>query len=396
MGAGQVLGRKTQIIAGILAGLALTAACTSAPAPGPAAGNDQKTSAAPAVPATLDLGPKDGSNDVAPGEPVTAVAGGSTLSEVTLAAADGAPVPGEMDAAKQRWTSSKPLDYRTKYTLTARSVGADGNPVTRTSTFTTATAKAQAYPSVIPLDGETTGVGMPITIKFSAPVADKAAAEKMLTVTSDKPATGAWRWFGDDEVHYRTKEYWPAYSTVTLDIKIAGRALGNGVFGKADRKISFKTGPSIISKVSDKEKQMRTYKDGQLVLTSPVSLGKPSARSVSGTMLIMTVQSPYTMDSSTYGVPTDSPGGYRTTVKYALRLTNSGQFLHSAPWSVRQQGRTNTSHGCLNVSVENAKWFYENSHRGDVVVVTDTGVDLKPGDGWTDWRFSWDEWQKKV
>ncbi|MFD2470411.1 L,D-transpeptidase [Amycolatopsis silviterrae] len=390
-----MLGRKTQIIAGVLAGLVLTTGCTAASDPGPAAGTEQKSSVAP-VPATLDLGPKDGATDVAPGEPVTAVAGGSTLSEVTLAASDGAAVPGEMDPAKQRWNSTKPLEYGTKYTMTARSAGADGKPVTRTSTFTTATARAQAYPSVIPLDGETTGVGMPITIKFSAPVSDKAAAEKMLTVTSDKPATGAWRWFGDDEVHYRTKEYWPAYSSITLDIKIAGRSLGNGVFGKADRKISFKTGPSIISKVSDHEKQMRTYKDGKLVLTSPVSLGKPSARSVSGTMLIMTVQSPYTMDSSTYGVPTDAPGGYRTTVKYALRLTNSGQFLHSAPWSVRQQGHSNTSHGCLNVSVDNAKWFYENSHRGDIVTVTDTGADLKPGDGWTDWRFSWEDWQKKA
>jgi len=387
----------TRIAAGVLAGLLLTAGCSGTPAPGP--GPDGKTSAAPSaapVPASLELAPKDGAQDVAPGEPVTAVAAGSTLAEVSVKAENGTAVDGALDPAKQRWSTGKPLEYGTKYTLTATSAGPDGKPLTRTSTFTTAKAKAQAFPSVIPLDGETTGVGMPITVKFSSPVSDKAAAEKMLTVTSDKPATGAWRWFGDDEVHYRTKEYWPANTTVVLDIKIAGRALGGGVFGKADRKITFKTGAAIISKVSDTEKQMRTYKDGELVLTSPVSLGKPAKKSVSGTMLVMSVQSPYTMDSSTYGVPNDSPGGYRTTVKYALRLTNSGQFLHSAPWSVAQQGRTNTSHGCLNVSVENAKWFYENSHRGDVVVVTDTGAELQPGDGWTDWRFSWDDWQKKA
>ncbi|MCF6427654.1 L,D-transpeptidase [Amycolatopsis tucumanensis] len=127
-------------------------------------------------------------------------------------------------------------------------------------------------------------------------------------------------------------------------------------------------------------------------MTAPVSPGKPTAKCVSGTLLVMTVQSPYTMDSSTYGVPADSPGGYRTTVQYALRLTNSGQFLHSAPLSVADQGRTNVSHGCINMSTANAKWFYENSHRGDVVEVSDTGEQIKPGDGWTDWRFTWEQW----
>jgi lipoprotein-anchoring transpeptidase ErfK/SrfK len=383
---------RTAIAFGALA-VVLAAGCSSTEpstsAPAPSAGSQ------PSPIAELSLSPADGAADVAPGEPVTAAAEGSSLSEVTLTDASGAAVAGTMDETKKHWTTGKPLKYSTKYTMAARSIGADGKPVTRTSSFTTATPKAQAYPSVIPLEGETTGVGMPITIKFSKPVSDHAAVEKMLTVTSEKPVQGAWRWFGDDEVHYRTKDYWPAYNKITVDIKIGGRALGNGVFGETDRRIAFQTGPAMISKVSDTDKQLRTYKDGQLVLTSPVSLGKPSAKSVSGTMLIMTVQSPYTMDSSTYGVPSDSAGGYRTTVKYALRLTNSGQFLHSAPWSVAQQGRSNVSHGCLNVSVDNAKWFFENSHRGDVMVVSDTGEQLKPGDGWTDWRFSWEDWLRK-
>ncbi|WP_272883735.1 L,D-transpeptidase [Amycolatopsis tucumanensis] len=232
----------------------------------------------------------------------------------------------------------------------------------------------------------------PIIIKFSQPVKDHAAAERGLKVASDKPAEGAWRWFGDDEVHYRTKEYRPAYNKITLDIDLGGVTLGDGIYGETDRRISFQTGPAIISKASDKDKQLRAYKDGQLVLTAPVSPGKPTAKCVSGTLLVMTVQSPYTMDSSTYGVPADSPGGYRTTVQYALRLTNSGQFLHSAPLSVADQGRTNVSHGCINMSTANAKWFYENSHRGDVVEVSDTGEQIKPGDGWTDWRFTWEQW----
>lgn len=81
------------------------------------------------------------------------------------------------------------------------------------------------------------------------------------------------------------------------------------------------------------------------------------------------------MDSSTYGVPVDSPEGYRTYVEYATRMSNSGIFLHAAPWSVGAQGNTNVSHGCLNVSTEDGKWFYENAKKGDPVIVQNTAVE---------------------
>ncbi|MGW5746971.1 L,D-transpeptidase [Amycolatopsis sp. NPDC003861] len=375
--------------------LTVLAGCSQSGTASPETPQPGPSSTGATAAAAVQLSPADGAKDVPPGDPISASSSGSRLKSVTLTDEKGAAVSGTLAEDGKHWTPSAKLKYSTGYKLEATADDGQGMPITRTSSFTTATAKATSYPSVIPLDGETVGVGMPLIIKFSKPVTDHAAAEKMLTVTSAKPVTGAWKWFGDDEVHYRTKDYWPAYTKIKLDIKIGGRALGGGVFGETDRTIAFQTGASIISKVSDKDKQLRVIKDGVPVLTAPTSLGKPSALSVSGTLLIMTVQSPYTMDSSTYGVPADAAGGYRTTVKYALRLTNSGQFLHSAPWSVADQGKRNVSHGCLNVSVDNAKWFFDNSHRGDVVIVTDTGDEVKPGDGWTDWRFSWDEWTKR-
>jgi lipoprotein-anchoring transpeptidase ErfK/SrfK len=265
--------------------------------------------------------------------------------------------------------------------------------LSRVTTFTTVRPTALAFPSVVPLNGETVGVGMVIRVLFDHPVRDHAAAERVMSVTSSKPAVGAFHWFGDYEVHYRPRTYWPAYSKVTLHIGIGGRPLGNGVFGERSRTITFHTGAAMITRVSNATKQLTTTVNGRQVMSAPVSLGKPSTPSSSGTLLVMTIEHNHVMDSSTYGVPADAPGGYRTTVEWALRVTNGGEFLHSAPWSVNQQGRFNVSHGCINIRTAVAKWFYDNSHRGDVVVVTGTERAVQPGDGWTDWRFGWSEWK---
>ena len=43
--------------------------------------------------------------------------------------------------------------------------------------------------------------------------------------------------------------------------------------------------------------------------------------------------------------------------------------MHAAPWSVAQQGNTNVSHGCINMSTERAAWFFNFSQVGDVVEI---------------------------
>ena len=85
------------------------------------------------------------------------------------------------------------------------------------------------------------------------------------------------------------------------------------------------------------------------------------------------------MDSSTYGVPSNSPNGYRTEVDWATQMSYSGIYVHSAPWSVGSQGYSNVSHGCLNVSPSNALWFYDNTKRGDIVEVVNTVGSTLPG-----------------
>ena len=100
------------------------------------------------------------------------------------------------------------------------------------------------------------------------------------------------------------------------------------------------------------------------------------------------------MDSSTYGVPANSPNGYRTEVDWATQISYSGIYVHAAPWSVGSQGYSNVSHGCINVSTSNGQWFYDNSKRGDIVEIVNTVGSTLPGtDGLGDWNIPWDQWK---
>ncbi|HEY2950094.1 MAG TPA: L,D-transpeptidase, partial [Micromonosporaceae bacterium] len=126
----------------------------------------------------------------------------------------------------------------------------------------------------------------------------------------------------------------------------------------------------------------------------PVSLGKPASPSSSGNMVVMVKNPQEYFDSGTFGIPADSPGGYRTLVYWSQRLTWGGQFIHGAPWSVGDQGRRNVSHGCTNLSPTNAQWLFSITHIGDPVIVKGTERGLDWGDGWTDWNVSWEEYLK--
>jgi hypothetical protein len=85
---------------------------------------------------------------------------------------------------------------------------------------------------------------------------------------------------------------------------------------------------------------------------------------------------------------------YRTDIEYAQRLTWGGEFIHAAPWSVSDQGKRNVSHGCINMSTENAKWLFGQTVVGVPVVTKGTSRQLQWGNGWTDWNKTWDDYVK--
>jgi lipoprotein-anchoring transpeptidase ErfK/SrfK len=348
-------------------------------------------------PATVEVLPADGSVDVSPVVPLEISVTDGELQEVTVVDSAGTAVTGSVadsptDPATDVWTPDTPLAYGTSYTLTATAEGADEEPVEESTSFTTVTPGALSTPSIGPLDGQTVGVGMPIRVYFDEPVTDQAAVESHLRVTSTTPTDGVWNWFSPTEVHFRPSTYWPENTDVTLEADLYGVPYGGDVWGEKDRTVSFRIGERHVSIADASTHVMEVYDGDQLVQTFPISAGSPDNPSYNGPHVVTEMNRDRIMDSSTYGVPVDSPEGYRTPVEYAVRLSDSGEFVHAAPWSVAQQGRENVSHGCINVSTENARWFFDFSQPGDVVEIRGSSAGTLTSNI-SDWTIPWEQWQ---
>ncbi|WP_280373063.1 L,D-transpeptidase [Nocardia abscessus] len=230
-----------------------------------------------------------------------------------------------------------------------------------------------APPSINIADGEVVGVAQPIIITFKEPVTDHATAEQAIKITSSKPAPGHFYWRGDKQVRWRPDEFWPDNTDVQVQ---AGGTTS-----------SFRIGDAFVSTADDETHIITVTRNGEVVKEMPTSMGKPKHETPNGTYIVGEQQRKMIMDSSTYGVPITDPEGYKLEVEYATRISNSGIFVHAAPWSVAQQGVSNASHGCLNVSTEDAQWFFENVRRGDPVIVQNTqGGTLSASDGLGDWN----------
>ncbi|MDT5067048.1 MAG: hypothetical protein QOK02_3203 [Mycobacterium sp.] len=227
--------------------------------------------------------------------------------------------------------------------------------------------------AVNPSNGSTVGVAKPIIITFTAPVADRAAAEDAIHITSDPPVAGKFYWMKASQVRWRPLEFWPAHTTVNIDA--------------AGTTSSFATGDALIATADNDTHQLTITRNGNVEQTFPMSMGKPGHDTPDGTYYVQDKFSDVVMDSETYGVSNDSAEGYRLHVKLAVQLDNSGNFVHSAPWSVADQGNRNVSHGCINISPADAQWFYDNFGVGDPVVVTNSVGSYTQNDGGQDWQI---------
>lgn len=349
--------------------------------------------APPKKPVKLTITPGDKAVDVVPGGPVTVAAVDGKVTQVTLVSEDGEPVAGQLSPGSTTWQTTEPLGFGRTYTATATAKGTDGKPATVTSVFSTATPRVKADVSMNPLDGQTVGVGQPLAFYFDVDIENKAAVEQAIQISTTPYTEGAFYWYDDSEVHWRPKEYWAAGTKITVNAAIYGKDFGKGVFGNESRLANITVGDAIVATADGATYQMTVTINGAVARTIPISMGKPGYETPAGTYVVMSEHTNYTMDSSTYGVPTDAAEGYRTTVAVASRMSNSGIFYHSAPWSVGDQGRRNVSHGCLNMTTENARWLQEISQKGDVIIVQNSGGPvLEPWDGLGDWQIPWDQW----
>jgi lipoprotein-anchoring transpeptidase ErfK/SrfK len=128
------------------------------------------------------------------------------------------------------------------------------------------------------------------------------------------------------------------------------------------------------------------------VRSVPISAGRTKYPTMGGVHIVLYKSYDVIMDSQTVGIPRNSPDGYYEHVFWDVAISNGGEFVHAAPWSVGAQGNSNVSHGCVNLSPADATWFYGFSTLGDVVEVV--GSPRPPSDdaGTLDWRLPWEQW----
>lgn len=232
-----------------------------------------------------------------------------------------------------------------------------------------------APPTFNPVNGSIAGAAKPIYINFQRPIANRQLAEDAIHISSNPPVPGRFYWTSDTQVRWRPQDFWPAGTVVNIDA--------------SGTKSSFTVPEQLVATVDNATKQMEIVRDGELVKTFPISMGKKGYETKNGTYYVLEKFPDMVMDSSTYGVPVDDPSGegYKLKVQDAVRIDNSGIFVHSAPWSVGAQGNSNVSHGCINLAPEDAQWFFDNFGSGDPVVIKNsTGLYTQP-DGASDWQM---------
>jgi lipoprotein-anchoring transpeptidase ErfK/SrfK len=320
-----------------------------------------------------------------------------TFETVQVTGPKGSIIKGRLSPDKTRWVSKSQLQAASRYRITSTAVDSESVENSYEAAFKTRklSLDEQTYPSFVPTDGQTVGVGMPVVIRFDVPVSDQASIERHLKVTSQPAQVGAFHWISSQEVHWRPKTYWRPGTDVTVKADIGGVPAGDGIYGQMDRTQTFHVGDAMVSKVNMNTHQMRVFRNGKLARTIPITTGEqPKFTTRSGIKVISEKYRTKRMNSETIGIDPDSADGYDLDdVEYAMRVTNSGEFVHAAPWSVGSQGSANVSHGCTGMSPENAAWLYNNTNIGDVVeyVGTDKPMDLTNGFG--DWNASFADYR---
>ncbi len=326
----------------------------------------------------LTITPGNRSRNASPDRGVTVTAEGGRLRHVTVTGPGG--VTGSLNTAGTAWRSDWALQPASSYTVTAKVADSSGKIVTKRSSFRTLTPQSTLQTQIFEGDQQTYGVGMPIILKFSHPVTNKAGVERSLQLWTSKPVTGAWYWDGSSTLMFRPRTYWPQNTDVRFAGHLDGVEAASGVYGTADLTQSFRIGSSLIAVGSTIKHDLKVYYQGKLLGNWPASMGAPGDNTANGTYLTVEKQNPALMSG---------PGYHNFPVPYSVRFTFSGNYIHDAYWSVGQQGFSNVSHGCVNLSPAHAIVYYRLAVPGDPVTITGSPVAGKWDDGWTVWFLSW-------
>ncbi len=396
---GRAHGRSRRLVlpmiaVGVVAALGLTA-CSSGtqghakPASGVTSQDRPTVQAAPKPAAKIAFRPAAGAKNVSPVAPVKVTVSDGTIKTLTLTNPAGKKVVGTLSPDHTAWTVGEPLGFGKTYTWAGTAVGADGETRQISGAFTTTTPNALIGTSINTGDGRTYGVAMPIAVTFDGPVSDKAAAERAMTVRTSVPVQGSWAWLDDRRAHWRPRTYWPAGTQVTVNLDLYAVPYGEGVFGASDMSAHFTIGRNQVVKANTKTHRVKVFRGGKLVQNFPASMGldsDPGRVTNSGTHVVMSKHETYKMTNPKYKY-------FNVEVPWAVRISNNGEFIHGYGPSVWAQGNTNVSHGCVNLSPDNARTYFDEAMIGDPVEITGSTKQLDPSDGdYYDWAIPWNQW----
>ena len=355
------------------------AACTS-PAGSKAAGQAGAAGTPSASPAAqVTITPANGTHNAKPNKGISIVATSGKITNVSVTTGSQV-VGGVLAADAKTWHTNWSLHNGAHYKVSVTAINTDNKATTTTSSFRTIAAGATFSASTIVGLNQTYGVGMPITILFSSPVTHRAAVEKAIQVKTSKPVVGTWIWDSSESVSFRPQNYLPQHTKVSFTAHFNGLAISPGVYGTSNLSNSFRIGNSLIGVTSTVTHKTRIYWKGKLYATWPDSTGMPGDDTSNGTYLTIEKGNPVLMSG---------PGYKNVPVFWSVRFTWSGDYYHSAPWSVGEQGFVNVSHGCVNLAPNNAQWYYERAVPGDPITITGSPVAGVQGDGDTQWFYTW-------
>ncbi len=317
--------------------------------------------------AAVTISPASGTNGVALNAPVSLTAGVGHLTSVQVATTAGVSLTGSLNAAATQWTSAGALAATSTYEVKAVVTGRGGATGMATSRFTTLTPTAWVGVSVWPDSGLSVGVGQPIVLHFNQPIITPSSRQALLAflhLSMSSPVPVGAYWFSPTELHLRPQNYWPTGEQVTFSDSLGGWDAGSGEWGLGYGSVTFGIGDARISTANLVTDQMVVTDNGHTVATYPISAGRDQYPTMNGIHLVLDRESQVHMISSSVGIPVNSPNGYDETVYWDIHISDSGEYVHSAPWSVGDQGSVNVSHGCINVSPTNAQAFFGFSRVG--------------------------------
>ncbi|GGX26428.1 L,D-transpeptidase [Streptomyces lomondensis] len=350
--------------------------------------------------AKIAISAKDGSTGASINTTGVKVSDGKLTDVKMTVAGSGQAVPGSVSADGKAWKPKEQLERGTKYQISATAKDADGRTAAANSIFTTVSSANSFIGTYTPDNGTTVGVGMPVSFTFDKAITDRKAVQSHITVSSSSGQKVVGHWFNGQRLDFRPQEYWKAGSKVTMKIDLDGVEGANGVYGVQKKTVTFTVGRAQVSTVDARTQTMTVVRDGRTVKTIPISAGSPQHTTYNGQMVISEKFVQTRMNSQTVGLG----GEYDIPdVPHAMRLTTSGTFIHGNYWYNKGNppfGRQGTSHGCVGLAdVQGAggntpaKWFYDNSLIGDVVIVKNSpDTTVAPDNGLNGWNMPWSQW----